>query len=257
MLNFYSNIKSFQDVSFEELFNIQGNIVRSSKNRETVAFLFKNKKYFIKRFSKGSLLQNFLNELGIVNDVSNAENEYSAYKILQDIGVETPKLVCYGNEKKIWNNRSFVISEEITNFEQLDFFFNKKKYHKVKKKFEDQVYKEIVEIVSKLHKNGIIHHDLYLCHFLLDLNSLDDKKNNPKIYLIDFHRLQKKNSIGTSRLIKELGDLLFSIKYFGDEEKYQKMLKANYFNRNFLETYDNNIQKRANTMLTKYKTKYG
>ena len=256
MLNFYSNIKSFQDVSFEELFNIQGNIVRSSKNRETVEFLFKNKKYFIKRFSGGSLLQNFLNELGIVNDVSNADNEYSAYKILQDIGVETPKLVCYGNEKKIWNNRSFVISEEITNFEQLDFFFIKKKYHKVKKKFEDQIYKKIVDTVGKLHKNGIIHHDLYLCHFLLDLKSLDDKKS-PKIYLIDFHRLQKKNRIRTSRLIKELGDLLFSIKYFGDEEKYQKILKANYFNRNLLETYDNNIQKRANAMLTKYMNKNG
>ena len=256
MLNFYSNIKSFQDVSFEELFNIQGSIVRSSKNRETVAFLFKNKKYFIKRFSKGFLLQNFLNELGIVKDVSNADNEYSAYKILHDIGVETPKLVCYGNEKKSWNNRSFVIAEEIKNFEQLDFFLSKKKYQKVKKNFEDQIYKKIVDIVGKLHKNGIIHHDLYLCHFLLDLKSLDDKKS-PKIYLIDFHRLQKKNRIRTSRLIKELGDLLFSIKYFGDEEKYQKILKANYFNHNLLETYDNNIQKRANAMLTKYKNKYG
>ena len=257
MLNFYSNKKIFKDIGFDDLFNINGNIIRSSKNRETVEFIFKDKKYFIKRFSKGSLLQNFLNKLGIVKDISNANNEYSAYKILHDIGVETPKLVCYGNEKKIWNNRSFVISEEITNFEQLDFFFTKRKYHKVKKNFEDQLYKKIVEIVSKLHKNGIIHHDLYLCHFLLDLNSLDDKKNKPKIYLIDFHRLQKNNSIGMSRLIKELGDLLFSIKYFGDEEKYQKILKANYFNRKLLKIYENNIQKRANAMLTKYKNKYG
>ena len=256
MLNFYSNKKNFEDISFDDLFNINGNVVRSSKNRETVEFHFKNKKYFIKRFSKGSLVQNFLNKIGIINDVSNAENEFTAYKILQDIGVETPKLVCYGNEKKIWNNRSFVISEEITNFEQLDFFFMNKKYHKVKKKFEDQIYKKIVEIVSKLHKNGIIHHDLYLCHFLLDLNSLGDEKRL-KIYLIDFHRLQKKNSISTSRLIKELGDLLFSIKYFDDEKKYQKILKANYFNQNFIMTYKNNIQKRADAMLIKYKNKYG
>ena len=256
MLNFYSNKKNFKDIGFDGLFNINGNIIRSSKNRETVEFIFKDKKYFIKRFSKGSLLQNFLNKLGIVKDISNANNEYSAYKILHDIGVETPKLVCYGNEKKSWNNRSFVIAEEIKNFEQLDFFLSKKKYQKVKKNFEDQIYKKIVDIVGKLHKNGIIHHDLYLCHFLLDLKSLDDKKS-PKIYLIDFHRLQKKNSIRTSRLIKELGDLLFSIKYFGDEVKYQKILKANYFNHNLLETYDNNIQKRANAMLTKYKNKYG
>ena len=252
------NIKDdFKDLTFEDLFNIEGKTIRACANRETVKFIFKNKKYFIKRFSKGYLLQNYFNELGIVKNVSNASNEYNAYKILKDIGVDTAKLVCYGNEKKIWNNRSFVISEEITNFEQLDFFFTKKKYHKVKKNFEDQIYKKIVEIVSKLHKNGIIHHDLYLCHFLLDLNSLDDKKNKPKIYLIDFHRLEKKNTIGMTRLIKELGDLLFSIKYFGDEEKYQKILKANYFNHNLLKIYENNIQKRANAMLTKYKNKYG
>lgn len=256
MLNLYSNKKIFKGVSFEHLFNIQGNIVRSNDNRETVKFIFKNKKYFIKRFSKGSLFQNLLNNLGIVKDVSNAENEYKAYQVLQDIGIQTPKLVCYGNEKKIWNNRSFVISEEIKNFEQLDFFFSKRKYQKDKKKFHDQIYKKIVEIVSKLHKNGIIHHDLYLCHFLLDLNSLGDEKSL-KIYLIDFHRLQKKNSISTSRLIKELGDLLFSIKYFDDEKKYQKILKANYFNQNFLMTYKNNIQKRADAMLIKYKNKYG
>ncbi len=256
MLNFYSNKKIFKGVSFEHLFNIQGNIVRSNDNRETVKFLFKNKKYFIKRFSKGSLFQNLLNYLGIVKDVSNADNEYKAYQLLQDIGIQTPKLVCYGNEKKIWNNRSFVISEEIKNFEQLDFFFTKRKYQKDKKKFHHQIYKKIVEIVSKLHKNGIIHHDLYLCHFLLDLNSLGDEKRL-KIYLIDFHRLQKKNSISTSRLIKELGDLLFSIKYFDDEKKYQKILKANYFNQNFLMTYKNNIQKRADAMLIKYKNKYG
>ena len=256
MLNFYSNKKNFKDIGFDGLFNINGNIIRSSKNRETVEFIFKDKKYFIKRFSKGSLLQNFLNKLGIVKDISNANNEYSAYKILHDIGVETPKLVCYGNEKKSWNNRSFVIAEEIKNFEQLDFFFSKRKYQKDKKKFHDQIYKKIVEIVSKLHKNGIIHHDLYLCHFLLDLNSLGDEKSL-KIYLIDFHRLQKKNSISTSRLIKELGDLLFSIKYFDDEKKYQKILKANYFNQEFIEIYKNNIQKRSNAMLIKYKNKYG
>ena len=255
MLNFYSNIKSFEDVSFDELFNVKGNIVRSSKNRETVEFLFKNKKYFIKRFSKGSFFQNFLNKLGILKDISNAVNEHSAYEILQDIGIETPKLVCYGNEKKIWNNRSFVISEEIKNFEQLDFFFSKKKYQKDKKNYQDQIYKKVVHIINKLHQNGIVHHDLYLCHFLLDLNSLNNKKNI-KIYLIDFHRLEKKTKVSSKRISKELGDLLFSIKFFGNEERFQKILKTNYFNKNFLENHKMDIHERATLMLKKYKNKY-
>lgn len=256
MLDFYSNKQFFKDISFNDLFNIKGKIIRSGEHRETVEFIFKNKKYFIKRFSKGSIFQDLMNKLGIAKNVNHANNEFRAYKLLQDIGVTTPKLVCYGNEKKICNNRSFVVSEKIQKFEQLDNFFSNKKYHKEKKNAQDHIYKKLVEIVSKLHQNAIVHHDLYLCHFLLDLNSLKNKKNI-KIYLIDYHRLEKKKNISTRRLIKELGDLLFSIKYFGDEKKYQKTLDVNYFDTNFLKTYKSYIQKRAIVMLTKYKKKYG
>ena len=255
MLTFYSNKKDFKDSSFSNIFNVNGKTIRSGANRETLEFLFKNKKYFIKRFSGGSFLQNILNKLGFVKDVSSARNEFEAYQILKEIGVETAKLVCYGNEKKIWNNRSFVISEEIKNFEQLDFFLSKKKYQKDKKNYQDRIYKKVVHIINKLHRNGIVHHDLYLCHFLLDLNSLDNKKNI-KIYLIDFHRLEKKTKVSSKRISKELGDLLFSIKYFGNEERFQKILKTYYFNKNFLENHKVDIHKRATLMLRKYKNKY-
>ena len=255
MLTFYSNKEDFKDSSFSDLFNVKGKTIRSGANRETLEFLFKNKKYYIKRFSSGSFLQNVLFKLGFVKDVSNARNEFEAYQILKEIGVETAKLVCYGNEKKIWNNRSFVISEEIKNFEQLDFFLSKKKYQKDKKNYQDRIYKKIINIVNKLHQNGIVHHDLYLCHFLLDLNSLDNKKNI-KIYLIDFHRLEKKTKISSKRISKELGDLFFSIKYFGNEERFQKILMTNYFNKKFLENHKMDIDDRATLMLKKYKNKY-
>ena len=256
MLTFYSNKKDFKDSSFLDLFNVNGKTIRSGANRETLEFLFKNKKYFIKRFSNGSFLQNILNKLGFVKHVSNARNEFEAYQILKEIGVETAKLVCYGDEKKFFCNRSFVISEKIENFEQLDFFFSKAKYRKYHKNHQEQIYKKVVQIINKLHQNGIVHHDLYLCHFLLDLNSLENKKNI-KIYLIDFHRLQKNKRVPSGRLIKELGDLLFSVKYFANEELFQEILLSNYDNKNFIETYKLNIQQRAKLMLEKYKNKYG
>src|SRR6056300_193589 len=256
MLTFYSNKKDFQGASFSTLFNVEGKIIRSGANRETLEFLFKNKRYFIKRFSNGSFLQNFLNKLGVVKDISDARNEYNAYHFLKEIRVETPNLVCYGNEKKLFSNRSFVISEKIENFEQLDLFFSKAKYHKYQKNYQDQIYKKIVQIINKLHQNGIVHHDLYLCHFLLDLDSLKNKKNI-KIYLIDFHRLQKNKRISSRRQIKELGDLIFSIKFFGNEEIFQKILFTSYYNKNFIDTYKSNIEQRANLMLEKYKNKYG
>ena len=63
MLTFYSNKEDFKDSSFSDLFNVNGKTIRSGANRETLEFLFKNKKYFIKRFSSGSFLQNILNKL--------------------------------------------------------------------------------------------------------------------------------------------------------------------------------------------------
>lgn len=245
----------FKGLTFEELFNLKGEVIRSGKNRETLEFLFKHKKYFIKKFSNGSFLQNILNKVGFVRDVCNARNEFEAYQILKEIGVETAKLVCYGDEKKFFCNRSFVISEKIENFEQLDFFFSKAKYRNYQKNYQDRIYKKVVQIINKLHKNGIVHHDLYLCHFLLDLKSLDNKKNI-KIYLIDFHRLQKNKRVSSRRLIKELGDLLFSVKYFANEQLFQEILLSNYCNKNFIETYELNIQQRAKLMLEKYKNKY-
>ena len=124
------------------------------------------------------------------------------------------------------------------------------------KNHQDQIYKKVVQIINKLHQNGIVHHDLYLCHFLLDLNSLENNKNI-KIYLIDFHRLQKNKRVPSGRLIKELGDLLFSVKYFANEELFQEILLSDYGNKNFIETYKLNIQQRAKLMLEKYKNKYG
>jgi len=251
------NIKNdFKELTFEELFNINGKAIRYGKNRETLEILFKNKKYFIKKFSNGSFLQNFLNNLGFVKGISDARNEYNAYHFLKEIGVKTANLVCYGNEKKLFCNRSFVIAEKIENFEQLDFFFSKAKYCKYKKKYQDRIYKKVVQIINKLHQNGIVHHDLYLCHFLLDLDSLENKKNI-KIYLIDFHRLQKNKKVPSRKLIKELGDLLFSVKYFANEELFQEILLSDYGNKNFIETYKLNIQQRAKLMLEKYKNKYG
>ena len=55
---------------------------------------------------------------------------------------------------------------------------------------------------------------------------------------------------------KELGDLLFSVKYFANEELFQESLLSNYEHKNFIETYKLNIQHRAKLMLEKYKNKY-
>ena len=254
MLTFFSNKQDFQNFSFDQLFNINGLVIRSGKNRETLEFIHNKKKYYIKRFKNGSIIDQALYRFGIKKFCNDAFNEYQAYAFLKDIGVLTPRLVCYGNEQKLLNNRTFVISEKINNFIQLDTFLETKNSN-CSLQQQTNIYSELVNMINKLHTNGIIHHDLYLCHFLMDLNSL--KNNNIRFYLIDYHRLEKKTSISNTLLIKELGDLLFSIKYFGNHELFIQILNKNYCDLEFLTSNFKFIDRRANQLLTKYKKKYG
>ena len=77
-----------------------------------------------------------------------------------------------------------------------------------------------------MHKNGINHRDLYICHFMLDLDSLRKptitselynfwKNYHPKIYLIDLHRAQIRSRVPKRWLIKDLAGLYFSSKDCG------------------------------------------
>ena len=43
MLNFFSNKQDFQNFSFDQLFNIDGLVIRSGKNRETLEFIHNKK----------------------------------------------------------------------------------------------------------------------------------------------------------------------------------------------------------------------
>ena len=83
MLNFYSNIQDFQNFSFDQLFNINGLVIRSGKNRETLEFIHNKKKYYIKRFKKGSIIDQALYRFGIKKFCNDAFNEYQAYAFLK------------------------------------------------------------------------------------------------------------------------------------------------------------------------------
>ena len=253
MIKFFSNKQDFQNFSFDQLFNIDGLVIRSKKNRETLEFVHNKKKYYIKRFKNSPIINQVLYRFGIKKFCNDAFNEYQAYAFLKDIGILTPRLVCFGNEQKLFNNRTFVISEKISNFIQLDTFLVTKN-NSISKHQQSNIYSELVNMINKMHTIGIVHHDLYLCHFLMDLNSFN--KNKIRFYLIDYHRLEKKTAISKNLLIKELGDLLFSIKYFGNDKLFIQILHKNYRDLEFLSSNFKFIDRRANQLLKKYKKKY-
>lgn len=67
---------------------------------------------------------------------------------------------------------------------------------------------EVAAIAARLHRANFYHKDFYLCHFFLDMNTFDIKQ--PKICLIDLHRLERTGRPSRRGVVKDLGQLLFS-----------------------------------------------
>jgi heptose I phosphotransferase len=73
-----------------------------------------------------------------------------------------------------------------------------------------RVVAEMARITATLHRASVFHKDLYLCHFFLDANGDGEGSKEPKLSLIDLHRLEEHRYIGDWWRWKDLGQLLYS-----------------------------------------------
>jgi heptose I phosphotransferase len=66
---------------------------------------------------------------------------------------------------------------------------------------------EMAAIAATLHRGGVFHQDLYLCHFYLELGR---EAKAGRLTLIDLHRLSEHRWWPVRWRCKDLGQLLFS-----------------------------------------------
>jgi len=71
-----------------------------------------------------------------------------------------------------------------------------------------ELVREVAEISARLHNARAFHKDLYLCHFFLDLDRLQEPGN--RLTLIDLHRLAVHKLWPDRWRWKDLGQLLYS-----------------------------------------------
>ena len=73
-----------------------------------------------------------------------------------------------------------------------------------------RVIPEMARITATLHSARVFHKDLYLCHFFLDPEKCDQGGSQPRLSLIDLHRLKEHRLWPDWWRWKDLGQLLFS-----------------------------------------------
>jgi lipopolysaccharide core heptose(I) kinase len=126
-----------------------------------------------------------------------ADQEVNGFKLLQSALIPTLTLVARG---KLADGRSFLITEDLTGYQPADKL--------LADGFEfDRLRNPIADVAAELHRSGLHHRDLYLCHFFVrvDEDAVDVK-------LIDVARVKKLPALLTRQrwIVKDLAQFWYS-----------------------------------------------
>lgn len=198
---------------FDQLFEIKGVVYREHVGRKTLRFSIDNKNHFAKLHRGVGWKEIIKNLLQLRLPVTSAKNEWRAIKRLEQLGINTMRLVGFGkrgfNPARI---QSFVITEELANTVSLEDFSRNWPEYPPDYAVKRALIMEVARIARTLHENGLNHRDFYICHFLLDIseNSDRDKPSQPIIFLIDLHRVQIRRRTPRRWRVKDIAGLYFS-----------------------------------------------
>lgn len=213
ILSIPEELKSyFGNNIFESIFLSDGKVFREHKNRKTLFFEKNGKGFFLKIHRGIGIKEIFKNLMNFRLPVISVMNEIKAINMISRLGIDTMKIVGYGIRgiPPAWVD-SFLITEELKNTMSLEKFCADWKDEKPDFRIKCSIIYKVADISRNLHKNGVNHRDFYICHFLLDLKSIEDRDyKNLKLYLIDLHRVQIRKKTPERWIIKDLSGLLFS-----------------------------------------------
>ena len=205
---------SSQEDPFNFFMQIEGEVSRSIKDRETLAIVLDGRLYFIKRYWGCGWREIVKESLQGRLPVLGAGREWFALKRLAAIGIRAPRPVGWG--ARGWSparRQSFVVTEALEGMISLEDLLQVWGQLKAQnqKRLKSFLVQKIAKVAYTLHSNGLNHRDFYLCHFLLkdrDWQAWDGEQL--ELYLIDLHRAQMRKSVPRRWLVKDLGGLLFS-----------------------------------------------
>ncbi|HSW68941.1 MAG TPA: lipopolysaccharide core heptose(I) kinase RfaP [Gammaproteobacteria bacterium] len=200
---------------FTQAMEMRGEVYRELENRRTQRVIFNEKYYFLKQHFGVGWKEIFKNLLQGRLPVVSAKNEWLALQRLEQLNIPAAKIAGYGcRGLNPATRRSFLLTYELPPHISLEDFCRDWKTTPPHFQLKQNLIKEVARIARIMHENGINHRDFYICHFLLDQESL--KKNKKLIlFIMDLHRAQMRKRVPERWIIKDLSGLYFSSKDIG------------------------------------------
>ncbi|HEV3022292.1 MAG TPA: lipopolysaccharide kinase InaA family protein, partial [Pirellulales bacterium] len=153
-------------------------------------------------------------ELGATPGTSEAENIVR----LRRLGVATVPLVACGRRLRgDGTAESFVLTEELAGFTQLDHFL-RRRFPAVEQAVEgpggnlprdrelDALIRSVADAAARFHGLGFNHRDFYCCHFFIR----ETLRGRFDVHLIDLQRVEHRRWLRRRWLVKDLGQLAYS-----------------------------------------------
>ncbi len=161
---------------------------------------------FMKRYDRPPVLVQIRNWLSRHNRRSCALCELEAANKLTTAGINTPKVISYGEQwGTLFEKRSFIITEKIPDAESLerklpDYFHGPDTIENLKLRRNFII--QSASFIKKFHDTHYRHRDLYLSHIFYS--------DNGEFYLIDLARIFRPVVLGRRFQIKDIAQVYYS-----------------------------------------------
>ncbi len=172
---------------------------------------------FLKRYDGPPILTQLRNWLSHRSRNSCSFLEFEQTNELATTGINTPKIISYGQQLGVFfEKRSFIITEKIPNAESLErklpnFFTDPATTENLK--LRRGFIAQLAGFVKKFHQTNFRHRDLYLSHIFYD--------DKGKFHLIDLARAFKPIILSQRFRVKDIAQLYYSApaKYFSNTDR--------------------------------------
>jgi UDP-glucose:(heptosyl)LPS alpha-1,3-glucosyltransferase len=177
------------------------NLALTDRNGETVVYL---KRYH----SRG--LRCLAASLAGVTPRGTAMDEWNSILAFHRCGIPTMIPLAAGTRKiGPATCESFLITSELAGTERLDHYLAREMVPPLSRNQvmdKRQLIRKLAVLVSRMHRSGFNHRDLYLCHLLVKKTAEEDWT----IYVADLHRADRRQRVGTRWKVKDLAALNYS-----------------------------------------------
>lgn len=220
---------------FEEIRKIKGTTYREVKTRHTLNFQFNGESFYIKIHQGTTLKEIFKNLFSLKLPILGARNEFEAINRLHELGVDTMEVVAFGERGlNPLTRESFIITKDLNPTISLEDYCKDWKANPPPYAVKKALIEKVAEMVRKMHEGGVNHRDCYICHFLLSMPF--NYNGTPKISIIDLHRAQVSKCVAERWIVKDLGELFYSVQEVGlSKIDYARFLKCYFEGLSFRE----------------------